>query len=297
VYAIIRFCYRQILLSSDFAIVRFCYRLYVVIALYFLRLKSVGSKTALTGETRFYCESGCIPETRTADILDGNQTVDPLDQWDCVLEWNCRACTTYCFWLLNFVSYCWFIMLLLLLFACLVLIAVVVCCFGYFCWMLLLGSVVVGCCERLLLLLLWDSVDDFLCRMLLLVITFGCYCWMLLFVGWMLLLVAVLDCCCLLLFLVVLCRYCSQLLSHCHLGMSVTFFFSCCFCVVDFYCWLLLLIIGVGGGSCCWMLCSVAVLDAIASSCYWLLLLVAVTGCYWRFLLSVSVVDYCYCLL
>ncbi len=43
------------------------------------------SETALTGETRFHCESGCIPGTRTADFLDEKQTVDPLDQQDCVL--------------------------------------------------------------------------------------------------------------------------------------------------------------------------------------------------------------------
>ncbi len=37
-------------------------------------------ETALTGETQFLCDSGCIPETRTADPLDGKQAVDPLDQ-------------------------------------------------------------------------------------------------------------------------------------------------------------------------------------------------------------------------
>jgi hypothetical protein len=35
---------------------------------------------------------------RTANPLDGKQTVDPLDQWDCVLEWNCRASTMACFY-------------------------------------------------------------------------------------------------------------------------------------------------------------------------------------------------------
>jgi hypothetical protein len=38
------------------------------------------SETVLTGETRFHYESGFISETRTADPLDGKQTVDPLDQ-------------------------------------------------------------------------------------------------------------------------------------------------------------------------------------------------------------------------
>ncbi len=45
------------------------------------------SETALTEETPLYCESGCIPGTWTADLLDRKQTVDPLDQWDWVLEW------------------------------------------------------------------------------------------------------------------------------------------------------------------------------------------------------------------
>ncbi len=35
--------------------------------------------------------SFCIPRMQTADLLDGKPTVDPLDQWDWVLEWNCRA--------------------------------------------------------------------------------------------------------------------------------------------------------------------------------------------------------------
>ncbi len=35
----------------------------------------------------------CIPRTRTADPLDRKQIVDPLDQWDCVVDWNCRAST------------------------------------------------------------------------------------------------------------------------------------------------------------------------------------------------------------
>ncbi len=30
-----------------------------------------------------------------ADPLDRKQTVDPPDQWDCVLEWNCRASIIY----------------------------------------------------------------------------------------------------------------------------------------------------------------------------------------------------------
>jgi hypothetical protein len=38
------------------------------------------SETALTGETWFHYESGCIPRMGTADPLDGKQTVDPLDQ-------------------------------------------------------------------------------------------------------------------------------------------------------------------------------------------------------------------------
>ncbi len=37
-------------------------------------------ETALIEETRFHCEIGCIPGMRTADPLDGKQTVDPLDQ-------------------------------------------------------------------------------------------------------------------------------------------------------------------------------------------------------------------------
>ncbi len=45
----------------------------------------------VTGENRFHYQCGCIPGTQIADPLDGKQTVDPLDQWDCVLEWNCRA--------------------------------------------------------------------------------------------------------------------------------------------------------------------------------------------------------------
>jgi hypothetical protein len=48
---------------------------------------------ALTGETWFHCECGCIPGTLTADPLDGKLTIDPLDQWDCVFEWYCRAST------------------------------------------------------------------------------------------------------------------------------------------------------------------------------------------------------------
>ncbi len=51
------------------------------------------SKPSLTGETRFHCEYGCILGMRTAAPRGGKQTVDPLDQWDCVLEWNCRAST------------------------------------------------------------------------------------------------------------------------------------------------------------------------------------------------------------
>ncbi len=35
----------------------------------------------------------CIPRTRTADPLDRKQIVNPLDQWDCVVDWNCRAST------------------------------------------------------------------------------------------------------------------------------------------------------------------------------------------------------------
>ncbi len=35
----------------------------------------------------------CIPGMQTADPLDKKKTIDPLDQWDCVLEWNCRAST------------------------------------------------------------------------------------------------------------------------------------------------------------------------------------------------------------
>jgi hypothetical protein len=33
------------------------------------------------------------PGTRITDPLDGKLAVDPLDQWDCVLERNCRAST------------------------------------------------------------------------------------------------------------------------------------------------------------------------------------------------------------
>ncbi len=35
----------------------------------------------------------CIPGMQTAGPLDRKQMFDPLDQWDCVLEWNCRAST------------------------------------------------------------------------------------------------------------------------------------------------------------------------------------------------------------
>ncbi len=49
------------------------------------------SETALTGESQFHCESRCIPKTRTVYPLVRKQTVDPLDQWGCVFEWNCRA--------------------------------------------------------------------------------------------------------------------------------------------------------------------------------------------------------------
>jgi hypothetical protein len=38
------------------------------------------SETSLTGETRFHCESGCIPGAQTADPLDRKQMVDPQDQ-------------------------------------------------------------------------------------------------------------------------------------------------------------------------------------------------------------------------
>jgi hypothetical protein len=38
------------------------------------------SETMLTGETQFDCESGCNPGTQTADPLDREPTVDPLDQ-------------------------------------------------------------------------------------------------------------------------------------------------------------------------------------------------------------------------
>ncbi len=33
----------------------------------------------------------CIPGMLTADLLDEKQMVKTLDQWDCVVEWNCRA--------------------------------------------------------------------------------------------------------------------------------------------------------------------------------------------------------------
>ncbi len=56
------------------------------------------SETMLTGETRFHCELW-IPGTQTTDPLDRKQKVDPLDQWGCVLEWNCRVSTTvFCNW-------------------------------------------------------------------------------------------------------------------------------------------------------------------------------------------------------
>jgi hypothetical protein len=35
----------------------------------------------------------CISVTRTAEPLDRKQTIDPLDQCDCVVVWNCRAST------------------------------------------------------------------------------------------------------------------------------------------------------------------------------------------------------------
>ncbi len=35
----------------------------------------------------------CNPRTWTADPLDGKHTVDPLGQWDHVVERNCRAST------------------------------------------------------------------------------------------------------------------------------------------------------------------------------------------------------------
>jgi hypothetical protein len=40
----------------------------------------------------------CIPGTWIADPLDRKQTADPLDQWDCVVEWNCRASRHSYFW-------------------------------------------------------------------------------------------------------------------------------------------------------------------------------------------------------
>jgi hypothetical protein len=104
----------------------------------------------------------------------------------------------------------------------------------------------------------------------------------------------------LLLFIAVLSCCVGIVLNCCFIvGWESRYFcFSCCFCVVDFYCRLLLLIIGVGGGSCCWMLCSVAVLDAIASSCYWLLSLVAIDGfCCWLLLMFVIVCFCCWMLL
>ncbi len=41
--------------------------------------------------------SSSIPGTRTSDLLVGKETVDPLDQWDCVVGWNCRPpeCSGY----------------------------------------------------------------------------------------------------------------------------------------------------------------------------------------------------------
>jgi hypothetical protein len=44
------------------------------------------SETSLTEESQFQ-KCGCIPGMRTADPLGG--TVDPLNQWDCVVEWDC----------------------------------------------------------------------------------------------------------------------------------------------------------------------------------------------------------------
>ncbi len=43
--------------------------------------------------TRVHCKCGYIPRMRTVTPLGGKQTVVPLDQWDCLLEWSCGAST------------------------------------------------------------------------------------------------------------------------------------------------------------------------------------------------------------
>ncbi len=50
------------------------------------------SETMLTGELQFQ-KCGCIPGTQTVAPLGGTQTVDSLDQSDCVLVWECRSST------------------------------------------------------------------------------------------------------------------------------------------------------------------------------------------------------------
>jgi hypothetical protein len=46
----------------------------------------------ITGESQFQM-CGCIPRMQTADPLGWKQTIDPLDQWDCVVVWECRSST------------------------------------------------------------------------------------------------------------------------------------------------------------------------------------------------------------
>jgi hypothetical protein len=47
------------------------------------------SNTSLTGEPR--STVSCTPGAQTAVSLGGKQTVDPLDQSDCVSEQSCKA--------------------------------------------------------------------------------------------------------------------------------------------------------------------------------------------------------------
>ncbi len=55
------------------------------------------SKTWLTGEPGSIVRVGASLEREPLPPwpLGGKQTVDPLDQWDCALEWSCRASTYY----------------------------------------------------------------------------------------------------------------------------------------------------------------------------------------------------------
>jgi hypothetical protein len=66
------------------------YLLVIRCLLSFYKKISNCSETTLT-EVPKVCR--CIPWMQTADPLDGKQRVDPLDQLDCVVVWECRSST------------------------------------------------------------------------------------------------------------------------------------------------------------------------------------------------------------